>query len=150
MIDVSHLNSVFGAFEVNAELIQLLDVPEYEKSWLQYCELYNASPEEQIKQLGQPLKKVSLMQAHSRLTAYAAWKTKSSVLAARSWKEFFSGSDGYKLLSKPFPLLHIEGPDVLEPVDEADVTSNETAQFGLAAIECLSLVGKDLPFVEKK
>ena len=36
---VSHLSAVFGLVEVCAELIALLDVPEFERAWLQYCEL---------------------------------------------------------------------------------------------------------------
>ena len=46
-VGVSHLNAVFGLVEVCAELIQLLDVPEFETAWLQYCELYNAPATEQ-------------------------------------------------------------------------------------------------------
>ena len=42
--DVSHLSAVFGLNEVCAELIQLLDVPEFERAWLDYCQYYNAPP----------------------------------------------------------------------------------------------------------
>lgn len=148
MIDTTHLNILFGALEVNAELVQLLDVPEYTKTWLEYCELYNAGSEEQTRRLGEPLRKVAMGQAHSRLTAYAAWKENSQPLASRAWKEFFAGSQGYRILPKPFPVNHLKGPDVLEPLDEVDITTNETAQFGLAAIECLSLIGKHIPSIK--
>ena len=65
-IVVSHLNAVFGAVEINAEMLQSLDVPEYERAWLQYCELYNAGPEEQEKVLGTHLSGAGLPQAHSQ------------------------------------------------------------------------------------
>jgi hypothetical protein len=144
-IDVSHLSVVFGAFEVNAELLQLLEVPEYAKTWLQYCELYNATPAEQKRALGESLTKLNLQQAHSRLTAYAAWKKNDPRLAARAWSEFFGGQAGLPMLTKPYPVTHLAGPAVLNPIDETLLSTNATAEFGLAAIECLALVGNHMP-----
>jgi hypothetical protein len=46
-VSISHLNAVFGAVEINAELLSPLDAPEYKKTWLQYCRAYNAPPDEQ-------------------------------------------------------------------------------------------------------
>jgi hypothetical protein len=40
----------------------------------------------------------------------------------------------------------VAGPAVLRPVDEAEgVSTNGTAQWGLAAIQCLALVPEHLP-----
>jgi hypothetical protein len=125
--------------------LQLLDVPEYERTWLQYCELYNAGPEAQKQALGEPLKKLNLGQAHSRVTAYAAWKTKDPQLAARAWSEFYGASAGLKLLQQPFPVTHVKGPDVLHPIDESPVSTNAVDQWSLAAIEDLALVGDQMP-----
>ena len=139
-IVVSHLDSVFGAVETFAELIQLTaGQPEYagfERAWLQYCELYNATPEEQVQALGARLKGVGLQQAHSRLTAYAAWKKQDPRLAARAWREFARDWQRPSL-----DLVHFEGPAVLNPVDEAAwVSTNDAAQWGLAAMQNLALV----------
>jgi hypothetical protein len=41
--NVSHLSAVFGLVEVCAELVQLLDVPEFKAAWLRYCRLYNGA-----------------------------------------------------------------------------------------------------------
>ena len=143
-VGVSHLNAVFGLVEVCAELIQLLDVPEFKQAWLQYCILYNATAEEQEKQLGQRLHDVSLRQGHSRLTAYAAAMNRDSALAQRAWKEFYHG-DGPRTDGGPLKITRIEGPEVLRPVDEAArVSSNGTAQWGLAAIECLAWIGSEI------
>jgi hypothetical protein len=126
-------------------LIQLLDVPEFKRAWLQYCILYNATPEEQEKQLGQKLHDVSLRQGHSRLTAYAAAANHDPALAQRAWKEFYHG-DGPHTDGGPLKITRVEGPEVLRPVDEAaHVSSNGTAQWGLAAIECLAWVGEQIP-----
>ena len=144
-ISVSHLNAVFGLVEVCAELIQLLDVPEFRRAWLDYCELYNAAAEEQTKRLGQALRGVGLQQGHSRLTAYAARAKNDPALAQRAWAEFNRGGGGQRASGR-FEAKKITGPAVLRPVDEAAwVSSNGTAQWGLAAIECLALAGEAQP-----
>ena len=143
-VGVSQLNAVFGLVEVCAELIQLLDVPGFRRAWLNYCTLYNATPAEQVQQLGQALHGNNLQQGHSRLTAYAAKMNSDPALAQRAWKEFSHG-DGGRRAPGQFSVRHITGPAVLRPVDEAPyVSSNDTAQWGLAAIECLALVGDSL------
>src|SRR6478736_2020199 len=144
-VSVSHLSSVFGLVEVCAELIQLLDVPEFKQAWLDYCELYNASPEEQAKRLGKPLGDLNLQQGHSRLTAYAARIKGDAMLARRAWSEFNAGKNGIRP-STVYETHKITGPAVLRPVDEAAfVSSNATAQWGLAAIQCLALVPEAQP-----
>lgn len=142
---VSHLSAVFGLVEVCAELIQLLDVPSFKRAWLDYCELYNATPEEQAKRLGNSLRGVSLQQGHSRLTAYAAKMTDNPALAKRAWAEFSGSLAGIGQMHPP-ETRKISGPAVLRPVDEAaSVSTNGTAQWGLAAIQNLALAGDALP-----
>jgi hypothetical protein len=78
---------------------------------------------------------------HSRLTAYAAWKRKDPALASRAWREF-AGEEK----PRPFRTVRVTGPDALNPVDEVPwVSTNETAQWGLAAIQNLALIGDALP-----
>jgi YetA-like protein/TAT (twin-arginine translocation) pathway signal sequence len=140
-VSASHLSAVFGMVEVCAELIQLVNDPAFEKAWLQYCDLYNAGRDAQQKALGAPLEKLALEQAHSRLTAYASWKGKKPQLAQRAWGEFYGKKPG------PEPkTTRIEGPAVLNPIDEAAwVSTNDTAQWGLAAIQNLALIGDSIP-----
>ena len=137
-ISVSHLSAAFGLPEVCAELIELLPVPEFERAWVQYCELYNASPDEQRKALGQELGPLNLQQGHARLTAYAASRKKDAALAQRAWREFHAGTAGFRPEQR-YEARRIEGSAVLNPVDEAAwVSTNSAAQWGLAAIECLA------------
>jgi hypothetical protein len=137
-ISVSHLSAAFGLPEVCAELIELIDIPEFERAWLLYCELYNATDDEQKKALGEAFGSINLQQGHARLTAYAAYRKKDPALAARAWKEFTEGRSGYGQRQQ-FKEQRIDGPTVLTPVDEAPgVSTNSTAQWGLAAIECLA------------
>jgi hypothetical protein len=144
-LDVSHLNSVFGLVEVCAELIDVLPVPEFEAAWLDYCELYNAPAAEQVRRLGKALSGNSLTQGHSRLTAYAAKRRGNPALAERAWKEFGSGR-GELSESADLKVRRVQGPDVLNPIDEAPwVSTNGAAQWGLAAIELLAWAGDSAP-----
>ncbi|KUL40345.1 Tat pathway signal sequence domain protein [Actinoplanes awajinensis subsp. mycoplanecinus] len=142
-VSVSHLSAMFGQVEICAELIGLVDVPGFEQAWLQYCRLFNATKAEQAAETGADFGNLILKQGHSRLTAYAAVRLGDAALAARAWKEF-TGTDGYTDAS-PWRTTHLEGPEVLNPVDEASwVDTNTTALYGLAAIQNLALIGDQL------
>ncbi|MFD8496688.1 Tat pathway signal sequence domain protein [Amycolatopsis sp. NPDC059657] len=144
-VSVSHLSSVFGLVEMCSEIIAAANLPEFERAWLQYCTLYNGTAEEQIAAVGQSFGSLNLKQAHSRLTAYAAAKKNDPALAARAWAELAKGEAGYPA-SSPWRSTKVTGPSVLNPVDEATwVSTNATAQYGLAAIQCLALVGDRMP-----
>ena len=143
-IQVSHLSAVFGLVEICSELVDLVDDPGFEGAWLQYCRLFLATKEEQVEAVGQPLEGIHLTQAHSRLTAYAAARLGDEALAARAWESFAEGGEHLNHGSA-FTLRKVAPPDVLLPVDEAPtVSTNDTAQFGLAAIQNLALVGRHL------
>lgn len=144
-VNVSHLSAAFGLPEVCAELIELLHVPEFERAWLAYCELYNAPAEQQRAALGEALGGLNLQQRHSRLTAYAAYRRNDPVLARRAWQEFDAGGAGYPA-TRQFESQRIDGPAVLNPVTEAAwVSTNETAQWGLAAIGCAAWTAETPP-----
>ncbi|WP_426337166.1 Tat pathway signal sequence domain protein [Pseudoduganella sp. R-31] len=140
-VTASHLNVAFGAPEIFAELIAMLDQPRFEQAWLRYCALYNANPAEQQRELGGPHGGTNALRVgHSRLTAYAAWRRNDAELARRAWQEFFSGR------TPALRCTTIKGPDVLVPVSEVPwMTTNDTAQWGLAAIQNLALAGAQLP-----
>ncbi len=134
---VSHLSSVFGLIEICAELIELIDVPEFKEAWLRYGRFYSASKKEQEAELGKAMKGNSLTVGHSRLTAYAAKQTEDKALAKRAWKEFqFHGS-----VKEDLNTHHVSGPNVLNPIDEVTwISTNDAAQWGLAAIQNLALI----------
>ncbi|MFJ4210419.1 Tat pathway signal sequence domain protein [Paenarthrobacter sp. NPDC089675] len=144
-ISVSHLSAVFGLVEICSELISLVPSPEFEQAWLQYCRLFLAPPSVQASEVGAPLAGIYLTQAHSRLTAYAAARLGSPELAASAWESFGVGGENLNH-AEAFTLRRIRPPYVLAPVDEAPtVSTNDTAQFGLAAIQNLALIGDYLP-----
>lgn len=142
-ISASHLSAVFGGMEMMTELVELIDVPAFKQAWVQYCDLYNAPRDQQVKSLGAPHGGSAVLTVgHSRLTAYAAAQRRDAVLAQRAWKEFLADE---RFGAKPLTTTRIAGPLVLNPVDEAAwISTNDTAQWGLAAIQNLALVGEHL------
>ncbi|MFP4540978.1 MAG: Tat pathway signal sequence domain protein [Opitutales bacterium] len=145
-LSASHLAMVFGGVEINAELLQLLDVPAYEAAFIQYGRFFNAPREEKEAIVGRPYgRNLNLGQAHSRMTAYAAWKLDDDALAERAWSEFFGAAAGPEVMQKPYPLERIEPPLVLEPLWYTRVSTNGVSQFGLTAIQNLALIGEHAP-----
>ncbi len=139
-----HLKIMFGLPEVVSEIIPLIDVPEFKKAWLDYCSLWDAPIDEVKEKLGQDFKKPSMPFAHSRLTAYAAFMMKDKILTHRAVDEFY-GKGRRRRGFRRLETKHVTGPAVLNPVDEASwVSTNETAQWGLAAIQNSALVSKEL------
>ncbi|MGN7885778.1 Tat pathway signal sequence domain protein [Dyadobacter endophyticus] len=118
-ISVSHLSAVFGLAEVCYELSYLVEDKAFRQAWLDYCRLYNATPDAQKQALGESLKKLSLQQGHARLTAFAARATGDKVLAQRAWQEFFRG-------------------------ESTQISTNGVAQWSLAAMQCLAFAGDQL------
>ncbi|WP_370310344.1 exo-rhamnogalacturonan lyase family protein [Sphingobium abikonense] len=144
-ISVSHLNAVFGALELNAELINLLDVPAYRTAWLDYCRWFNAPRAEWEAKFPVPYRGRNLREGHSRLTAYLAHETRDPAMARRAWEEFFSGEAGLGL-SQGDPRVTLKGPQILGPtVEWPHASTNAAAQWGLAAIENLALIADALP-----
>ena len=149
-IAVSHLSAVFGLPEICSELIDLdLDVPGFEKAWLDYCRLYLLPPEQQAAAVGQPLHGISLVQAHSRLAAYAASRTGDAELARLAWRKFFV-DEGDQLnrnaMQREAEWRTTRIESALMPVDEAAfISTNGASQYALAAIQNLALIPEFRP-----
>ncbi|MBW8736977.1 MAG: Tat pathway signal sequence domain protein [Streptomyces turgidiscabies] len=144
VVGVSHLSAVFGLNELCAELIDLVDMPEFNEAYFDYCRYFNATKAEQAARYGSHFGTLLLFQGHSRLDAYAAVQTGDAKLATRAWDKFYN-SDGYKE-SAPWKTEQVSGPVALVAGSEANwVSSNDTALYGLAAIENLALLGHRMP-----
>ncbi|MET8804555.1 Tat pathway signal sequence domain protein [Streptomyces sp. NPDC004546] len=144
VVSVSHLSAVFGLNELCAELIHLVDMPKFKEAYLDYCRYFNATKAEQKARYGSDFGSLLLFQGHSRLDAYAAVQTGDATLAKRAWTKFYA-SDGYTE-SSPWRTERLTGPVALVEGGEASwVSSNDTALYGLAAIENLALLGDRMP-----
>ncbi|MGI5467249.1 Tat pathway signal sequence domain protein [Streptomyces sp. CA-132043] len=141
VVSVSHLSAVFGLNELCAELIDLVDNERFEDAYFDYCRYFNATKAEQKARYGSDFGSLILFQGHSRLDAYAAHRTGDKKLAQRAWDKFLR-SDGYTE-NAPWKTTKVSGPATLVPGSEAAwVSTNDTALYGLAAIENLALLGE--------
>ncbi len=139
-VSISHLNGVFGVFEITAELLELLDEPAYRECWLDYCQYYNAPDAEFQARTGQPGRGRGLRQAHARFTAYAA-RYRDPALRARAWAEF-AGPGDREARDQSRGIVRIDGAAVLKPVDELPgISTNDAAQWGLTAVQMMALIG---------
>jgi hypothetical protein len=138
----SSLNGAFGIAELNSELLSLIEAPAYRKGWLEYSRYYNAPKADLIKHLGKEPTGRSLVGAHSRITAYAAYQEADRALGLRAWSEFF-GEQRYGAIART--PVRIDGPAVLRPiVEETGYSTNGAVTWGLAAIQNMALIGDSL------
>jgi len=144
---VIHLGAIFGLAEICAELIDAIEMPDFEAAWLQYCRLYSATPAEQAAETGTDFGDLILKQGHARLDAYAAARLADDAYAARAWRNF---------LRPPLPWEYAHDRDWSVRKVESTLNSSSsapwvytpfTALFGLSAIQCLALIGDKLPGV---
>ena len=133
-----HLSIMFGLPEVVAEMIQLIDIPKFKDAWLQYCAFCRAPRDVLDELLGPEYKPPGSPVSYASILAYAAAMKGDPQLAAQVGEGLFSmGKNGEPSLETQ----RIEGPDALNSVDEATwVSTNDSAQWGLAAIRASALV----------
>lgn len=140
-IGSAHLTVLMGGPEVAYELTDLLQDKSWDKLWLQYCALYGA-PEEEIKKAFGRNANLGVLGPHfARLPAYVAYRKDQPEYAERAWKEFLHPRTGNQ-----FDPVEVRGTEVLKTVKEIPrVSTNNTAQWSLNAIQLLELVGDKMP-----
>ena len=143
-IGYSHLSVLMGGPEVAFELTHLLQNKKWDKLWMQFCKLYAAPKEVIEKEFGKGVKLGDPGPWYARLPAYYAKVTGDKTYSARAWDEFFNA--GAKRYHTDFDMQKFDGIESLQPVYEVKgVSTNNTAQWCLNAIELLQLVGNELP-----
>ncbi|MEO7143503.1 MAG: Tat pathway signal sequence domain protein [Bryobacteraceae bacterium] len=129
-----NLATIMGGAEVLFELNELLDHPAWRKVWLQYCRLLGApksvvARDNETGTEGEDARYATF----GRLAAYVYRNTKNPAFAKRAWS---------RLRLPAHTVTHVEGPAVLEPLDEVTgISTNSTAQGCLEAIEILEMCG---------
>jgi hypothetical protein len=149
-IGYSHLSVLMGGPEVAFELSDFLNDTTWNRLWMQYCELFGALPEETEKVFGVKTRLGRISPHYARLPAYVAFKTGDTELAEKAWNQFLYTRRGsaYSLF-KPIP---VDPAKTLNPVSEVRwISTNNTAQWCLNAIELLEFIGDHAPesFVDK-
>lgn len=145
-VSVSHLSAVFGLVEVVSELLEWYedDLPTgFKPAWLDYCYYFGATKAQQAARYGVNFGTLNLFQGHSRLTAFVGKTWANETVELRAWDEFYD-SDGFTE-SSAWNVTRVNGSEGLVALDEATwVSTNDVAQYGLAAIENLAWVGEEL------
>lgn len=144
-----NLSTIQGGSQVIFELNEFFDHPGWHKMWLQYCRLGNAPADvlrkdKETGNEGDDGRYLGEQGANSqgtpRLAAYAYWKTKNAAFARPAVASLLRFGGGAVVTTR------VEGPLVLNPVDEAArISTNGAAQSGLSAIEILELCKDQLP-----
>jgi hypothetical protein len=141
---VSHLTTLMGGAELAFELSSFWDNKEWNKLWLNYCQLYGAPAEEVEKAFGKRVKLGDGTRDFARLPAYASYITKDPALAARAWNQFLNGR--YPATGGVFDSRDVNRLETIYPIREIpNVFTNSTAQWCLNAIELLEFIGEALP-----
>lgn len=144
-IGYSHLSVLMGGPEVAFELTPLLDNDEWDRLWLQFCKFYGQPVEVIEKEFGQKVKLGDPELWYARLPAYYAHSTGEEAWAEKAWHDFL-GKSGWERSYTNFNMQLADVPGILRPVYEVKgVSTNNTAQWCLNAIELLELVGDKLP-----
>jgi hypothetical protein len=143
-----HLVTIFGGAEIVGEILQLIEAPKFEATWLHFCELYNAGEAQRSAALGVPApdRLFEFPIWHARLTAYAAMRKNDPVLAERAWNELLNGFQ--RTAEERFPMAPrlVEGPSVLAPVSEVPwMETNHSSQWSLNLIELMGMVSAHAP-----
>ncbi len=144
-----NLTTIQGGAQVIFELNEFLGHAGWEKIWLQYCRIGGAPADVLTKDKETGIEGADARylgeqggnsQGTPRLAAYAYWKTKNVAFAKAATASLLRFGGG------PVTTTRIEGPLVLNPVDEAArISTNGAAQSGLAAIEILEMCKDQLP-----
>ena len=144
-IGYSHLSVLMGGPEVAFELSPLLNNKKWDKLWLQFCELYGQPTESIEKEFGRKVKLGDPDKWYARLPAYYAKTTGKVEWAEKAWDDFMRKS-GRENVYTNFNMKLMDKPEILEPVYEVEgVSTNNTAQWCLNAIELLELIGDQIP-----
>jgi hypothetical protein len=130
-IGTYNLATIMGGGEVVFELNELIDHAGWKKAWDQYCRLHNAPREvvERDKSTGTEGADGRYAR-QGRLAAYLFRQTGNEAFRQRAW----SGVRAPRIAAQ-----HLEGPEVVTPIDDAPISTNSVAQGCLEAIEVIAM-----------
>lgn len=141
---VYNLQVIQGGGEVAFEINQLVDHPGWKKAFLQYCRLTTAPKEVVAKDMQTGEEGADGDYAGGgRLAAYAYLQTKNPAFAKRAAA---GPNGGYSMWQDMYRSRPVNGPDVLNPIQEVPMMStNSVAQSSLNMIELLEMCADQLP-----
>jgi hypothetical protein len=142
-----NLQVIQGGAEVIFELNQIIEHAGWQKAFLQYCRLTTAPKDVVAKDMATANEGNDGSYAGTgRLAAYAYAKTGNAAFVTRAVSQLGGFGGPRRPPGGLYATRRVQGPDVLNPIDEAPfVSTNTTAQFSLTAIQVLELCKDHLP-----
>ncbi|HJP74453.1 MAG TPA: hypothetical protein VJ914_09295 [Pseudonocardiaceae bacterium] len=131
------------------ETLDLVDVPAFRQTYLDFARYVQAPSAEKIARYGRDFNPQVFPTIYSRVTAWAGEQLNEPAIRQRGWQQFLTDPAG-----KPWPAaVKVTGNAVPEPVDEIPVASvadkavatNDMAQRNLAIIALLAVAPEEGP-----
>ncbi|ASU78870.1 hypothetical protein CDG81_11915 [Actinopolyspora erythraea] len=149
-----NLSMAFCGEQILWEALDLVDVPEFRRTLLEFARYVQAPAEEKIDRFGFDFDPGVFGTIYSRVTAWAGEQLDEPWLRRRGWQRFTSDPNG-----RPWPEpVRVDGAAVASPVDEIPTNrshnqsgdfavcgTNDAAQRGLAIISLLAIAPDEAP-----
>lgn len=128
-MNTNHLMTIMGGFEVMNELMMMIDMPDFEKCWLEHAVNYKNNA---LKISRNKFRVVRLM-------AYAAWHNYNPELSAQAWDDLWNRNEHRE--APEFKVNIIETPEVPYDIYECPtISTNDAALWSLDAIYMLETI----------
>ncbi|WP_017975045.1 hypothetical protein [Actinopolyspora halophila] len=149
-----NLSMAFCGEQILWETLELVDVPEFRRTFLDFARYAQAPSEEKIDRFGFDFDPGLFGTIYSRVTAWAGEELDDPKLRRRGWEKFTSDPNG-----RPWPdPVRVDGTAVATPVDEIPVDrssnqsgdfatcgTNDAAQRTLAIVSLLAIAPDEAP-----
>jgi|GEM_PF-72789 len=127
--NTNHLMTIMGGFETMNELMEMVNVPEFNRVWLQHAEVYKQKARELSKNKF-PVR---------RLMAYAAQQNNDPDMAKQAWNDLWNRIEHAE--APKFAIKNVAPP--LTPATQTEwngITTNDAALWSLDAIYMLEVI----------
>lgn len=139
-----NLSMAFLGEQILWETLDLVDVPEFRRTYLDFGRYVQGTADERIARYGRDFNPGTFKTIYSRVTAWAGEQLNDPAIRERGWDAFLSDPAG-----RPWPArVHVGGTAVATPVDEipkGDFATNDAAQRNLAIIALLAVAPGEAP-----
>ncbi|MFD7996248.1 exo-rhamnogalacturonan lyase family protein [Streptomyces mexicanus] len=138
-----NLAMAFLGEQILWEVLDLVDVPEFRRTYLDFARTVQAPAAEKTAVYGRDFDPQVFKTIYSRVTAWAGEQLDEPALRRRGWQQFLSDPAG-----RPWPAAaKVSGNAVPEPVTEipGGCATNDAAQRNLAIIALLAVAPDEAP-----
>lgn len=135
-----NLAMAFLGEQILWEALDLVDVPEFRRTYLDFARYVQAPSAEKIARYGRDFNPQVFKTIYSRVTAWAGEQLGDPALRKRGWDQFTSDPAG-----QPWPAPVPVAGTGIEEIPKGDFATNDAAQRGLAIISLLAVAPQEAP-----